>query len=316
MKKLIYVSVILFALLIPKSFSQLTVGVSPQILDLGEIEPGISKIARFYLVTSSKEKFFVYMKSTRDDIRTFTNDKYKDHINNYSEEDTNSWIEFLNNPVELQETVEKKTTKAGVPITGAREIIFILNVPENAEPGYHSGRIDLNPTSFGGSPSMLSIKAVVPLIYVFRVPGRAIREGKILDVSSGDYGTDGRLNLKIYFQNTGTVTLKTIGSAQIFDNRGILDSLSTNLDFVEPGKTVVFSGFWFPGNLKIGKYNATAELDYTTGLATKKSFIEVYERPVMPVAKVVEEEFIFPWWTMILIFIVIIIIAIYLYYKN
>ena len=72
-----FIFTISFLLIIPEYHAQLTVGVSPPVLYLGEIEPGTSKIARFYLVTSSQEKFFVYMTSTKDDIRIFKNTKYR-----------------------------------------------------------------------------------------------------------------------------------------------------------------------------------------------------------------------------------------------
>jgi hypothetical protein len=318
MQKIIFfILIISFLFILPEHYAQLNVGVSPPILDLGEIEPGTSKIARFYLVTSSKEKFLVQMSPTRDYISTFMNGKYKDFIYNYSEEDVSSWVEFLSNPVELKEVQESQNTKAGTPIAGAREIIFILKVPKNAEPGYHSGVINLNPASLHEAPSMISIKAVVPLKFIFKVPGKAIREGKILEVSSGNYDLDNRLNVNVYFQNTGTVTMG-VGPAvvNIFDERGLLDSLSSNFDYVKPGKTTIFSGFWFPKDIKLGKYNATAKIDYITDSAFKQSFIDVYERPTPPVGKVVEKEFVFPWWAIILLFIFVAIIALIYYYKS
>jgi hypothetical protein len=314
MQKIIYFIIIVsFLLLIPEYHAQLSVGVSPPILDLSEVESGTSKIARFYLVTSSKEKFFVYMSSTKDDINTFAN-QYKDFIYNYSEEDVSSWVEFLSNPVELKETSEGQNTKAGVPITGAREIIFILKVPKNAEPGYHSGVINLNPTNFKGAPSMIAIKSVVPLKFIFKVPGKAIREGKILEISSGNY-VNNKLSANVYFQNTGTVTMY-VGPAvvNIFDERGLLDSLSTNFNYVKPNQMFTFSGSWLPK--EFGKYNATAKIDYFTGSAFKQSIIDVYKQPTAPTGKAVEEEFVFPWWIVVLLFIVIVTIALIYYYKS
>jgi hypothetical protein len=310
-----FVFIISFILILPKLHAQLTVGVSPPILDLGELEPGTSKIARFYLVTSSKEKFFVYMNPTKDDLSSFAT-QYKDFVNNYSEEDVSSWVEFLSNPVELKETPEGQNTKAGVPIAGAREIIFILKIPKNAEPGYHSNVINLNPTNFKGAPSMIAIKAVVPLKFIFKIPGKAIREGKIMEISSGNY-VDDKLYANVYFQNTGTVTMGVgPGSVNIFDERGLLDSASLNFDYVKPGKTTTFFGFWFPKDIKLGKYDATAKINYFTGSASKQSIIDVYKRPTVPVGKVTEKEFVFPWWAIVLLFIVVAIIALIYYYKS
>jgi len=317
MRKIIYfVFITSFLFIIPAYNAQLSVGVSPPVLDLGEVKPGTSRIARFYLVTSSKDKFFVHMTPTQDDISTFKTTEYKDFVYNYSEENVISWVEFLSNPVELKEPQQKQRTKAGAPITGAREIIFILKVPEDAESGYHSGKISLDPTNFKGAPSMFAIKAVVPLKFVFKVPGKAIREGKIFEISSGNY-VDDKLFVNVYFQNTGTVTMGVgPGSVDIFDERGSLGSLSTNFAYVKPGETVTFSGFWFPEDVELGEYNAIATIGYFTGSVSKQSVIDVYKRPAPPVGKVVEEEFVFPWWAIILIFIVVVIIALYKYYKS
>jgi len=318
MRKITYfVFLISFLLIIPEYHAQLTVGVSPPLLDLGELEPGTSRIARFYLVTSSEEKFFVYMNPTKGGISTLMTSKYKDFVYNYSEEDISSWVEFLSNPVELKEPKERQITKAGVPIAGAREIIFILKIPDDAEPGYHWGTINLNPTTFEGAPSMITIKAVAPLKFIFKVPGKAIREGKILEISSGNYGVDGRLMVNVYFQNTGTVTMGVgPGSVNVFDERGSVGSLRTNFNYIKPGETATFYGFWFPEDIELGKYDATAKIDYVTGSAFKQSFIDVYKRPTLPVGKVVEEEFIFPWWVVVIIFIVVVIIALIYYYKS
>ncbi len=317
MKKIIFfIFLVSLLLIIPEYNAQLTVGVSPPILDLGELEPGTSKIAKFYLITSSKEKFFVYMNPVKIDIDTFMTTNYKDFINNYSEEDVHTWVEFLSNPVELKEIQEGQNTNAGIPIAGAREIIFILKVPKNAEPGYHYGMINLNPTTFEEAPSMVTIKAVVPLKFVFKIPGKAIREGKILEISSGSY-VDDKLYANVYFQNTGTVTIGVgPASVYIFDERGSLSSLSTNFDFVKPGETKIFSGFWFPKDIKLGRYNATAKINYFTGSAYKQSFIDVYERQMTPSGRVIEKEFVFHWWVIVLIFIVIAIIALLYYYKS
>jgi len=269
------------------------------------------------LVTSSEEKFFVYLNPTKDDISTFSTSKYKDFIYNYSEEDITSWVEFLSNHVELKKPQESQITKAGVPITGAIEIIFILKVPKNAEPGYHSSVISLNPTTYEGAPSMIAIKAVAPLKLIFKVPGKTIREGKILEISSGNYVSDGRLMVNVYFQNTGTVTMGVgPGRVNILDERGLLSSLATNFNYVKPGETIKFFGVWSPENVELGEYNATANIGYFTGSASKQSIIDIYEMPTPPVGKVVEKEFVFPSWSIILILIIIAVIALIYYYKS
>jgi hypothetical protein len=314
--ELVLSALFLFVFFIPFSRAQLTVGVSPPALYVGEIEPGTYKIVNFNLITSSEDVFLVSLVSVKGNINIFNHDEYKDFILNYSEEDVSSWVEFNSNPVELKRADEKLTTKAGSTITGAKEITFIIHVPKNAEPGYHTGKINFDPRAPPGYGGMFTIETVVPFTYIFKVPGLAVRGGKIFDVVSSDCSGK-NLVLEIFFRNTGTVTFfPNAGKVEIFDRRNrTIDTLYTPTNYIKPGEMKRFKIAWNVEDLALGSYDASARVDYVTGSASKKSTIEVFECPsAPPTAKVIERAYAFPWW--ILVIIVIIIATIYLFLKR
>lgn len=312
---ILFITSLLFLLLIPSSSAQITIAVSPGVLDIGKIEPGTSRIARFSLITpSNPENFLVYLRAIRGNSIVFKSSGYKNFLSNYSEEDVSSWVDFISNPVELNQTLENQEPWKGNKIRGARTITFILHVPEDAEPGYHTGFVPLD-IEYLGAKRMISINAVAQLTFIFMVPGNAIREGKILSMSSGSYRDSG-LNIGVFFKNTGTVTIETEpAKIEILDKRGnVIDTATLNSARIKPGELRSLTGLWHLKDVDYGFYNATVEIGYLTGSAFKESTIEVYKPTVPPSPRVVEEEFVFPWW--VLLALIIIIIAVYLFYKS
>jgi len=296
--KLFILSSLTFLLLFSVSNAQLSVGVSPPSLDLGEIEPGTSKIVKFNVVAVSKDISVVRLSASRGSTDLITR---KDILLNLSEEDISSWVEFISNPVKLKET--ETSLRTGGRIKGAKEIAFILHVPKDAEPGYHIGLINLHPV-IPASSRMFTLQSIVPFTFIFKVPGKAIRDGRIMELSSGRYD-HGRLEVNVYFKNTGTVTLRPKpAKIEIFDeDNKILASLTTDCQVIKPGEIKRLTAFWSVNGMEIGNYNATAEVDYLTGISRKKSMIQLY-RPLLPPARVVQKPARFPWWILALIIII------------
>jgi len=306
-------SIVFFFTLFIAGVHAQSVGVSPPILDLGEIKPGESKIATFYIVTISEEVSLVQLTKVKGNLDFFNKNEYRDKLFNYSEENILSWIEFINNPVEVKKTDDSLKTKTGTRIRGAKEVNFIVHISKNAEPGYHMAIINLNPLS-AEPGKMFTIKAIAPLTFIFKVPGKAIREGRILEVSSGSYYNNG-LILDIFFQNTGTVSMSALpAEIKIFGkNSSLIGIVNSPYVYTKPGELKHISALWDVKNVEYGKYNVNATINYFSGHTSKESTIEVYERPELPPARVVEKEFIFPWWVFV---ILIVIILAYIYYKR
>jgi hypothetical protein len=287
-----------------------SIGVSPSFINLGELERGSTKIVKFFLVTPSTEPFLVYLESDRGSLDFFSSDKYKNLTSNYSEQDTISWVEFLKNPFELTPSNESLKTKGG-EIRGWREVSFLLNVPKNAEPGYHLINVRPNPSLPAETLGQAGARviAIVPITILFKVQGDAKREGVILDVTSGNYAGN-RFVINTYFQNIGTATISAIASQSVYSNDKSIANISSSKELIKPGELKILKAYLPADVISFGDYNVFTTVSYTTGYASKNSTITISQLPAA-ITKPVE----FPWWVMILILILLITIFIYKWYK-
>jgi len=311
--KNILISILFLTFIIPEIHAQ-SVGVSPPFLNLGEIQPGTSKIATFQIVTASEEVSLVQLGKAKGSIDFLRKGEYNYALMNYSEQDILPWIEFISNPVEMTKIEDLSKTKAGGTIKGAKEINFIIKVPKDAEPGYHMGIITLTPLNIQTN-KLVVIQAIVPLTFIFKVPGKAVRDAKIFEVSTNGY-YNGNLILDIFFQNTGTVTFSILPvEVKIFDKKNnFIDEFTSYTVYVKPGEMKHISALWEKKDVELGNYNAEVKIDYMSGYALKKSNIELYSPQQIPPARVVEKEFVFPWWVVIVL--VIVVIVAYMYYRG
>lgn len=291
------------------SFAQsgLFVGVSPPIVDLGQVETGTTNLVKFFVVTTSEETFLVSLQPENGRL-DFFDFNYKNSIFNYSEESTAGWVKFLSNPVELKPQNETLTTGYG-NINGWREIDFLLEIPKDAEPGYHL--ISINPvpsqpsTSTGGVGAQLV--ALTSVNVIFNITGSATREGVILDTTSGDH-TSSDLDIDTYFQNVGTTTISARAIQKIYDKDGnFITEISSPTSYVKPKEVNVLESPLPLTGLSFGDYKIFTSVSYTTDTAYKNSTISI--TPETLAEKPKPEEF--PVW----IFIVIIIIIAFIIYR-
>jgi len=305
-----------FAILPLSSFAakEFSVGISPSILDAGEIERGSSKILSFYVVTVSEEELLVQLSTMEGKLDFFDRLDYKNLVFNYSEEECSSWVEFLRNPIEIIPTGETLETVGGGIIRGWTEVNFIINVPEDADPGYHNVMISPLPfvTTEYGERMGIAIRTVIDMPILFQVPGTAIRKGNILDVSSGNYAGN-KLEINTFFENTGTVTVSAKAeSIKIYDKYGrLVETLRSNLDYVKPGETIALKSYLDVKDLDLGEYDVIANISYSTGYASKESTIIIYEKPAVVEPVPSEELPEFPLWLLIILVIIIITYMIY-----
>jgi hypothetical protein len=270
-----------------------TVGVSPPVVDMGLMEKDSSNLVKFYIVTVSPDPLTVRLDPDRGTLDFFNRGAYRDVVFNYSEENTKTWAEIFVNPVELLPT----DPAVGYGIRGSREVNFLLNVPKNAEPGYHL--LIIKPYPLTQQEDMgragANIVAITPVSILFRVNGYAERSGRIVDVTYNGG------NLETYFKNTGTVSITARASNKIAGQEAL-----SSTDIVKPGE---LHKFMAPISLKAGDYGVATRVEYTTGSATFDSTLTVTQT----VAAVAEnQEAGFPIWIVIII-ILIIVFSIVLY---
>jgi hypothetical protein len=284
---------------------RLFVGVSPSIIDLGEIERGTTNLVKFYIVTISEDPILVSLEPENGRLDFFDNN-YVNSILNFSEEDTASWVKFLSNPVELKPQNETLSTNYE-SIKGWREVDFLLEVPRNAEAGYHLIKVKPTPieTSVTKEAVGANVIAITSINVIFKIPGDAKREGMILDSTPGKYGQN-NLEINTYFQNTGTTTITAKAIQRVYDkDRNFITEISSPKLFVKPSEVKTLNSFLPLTNLSFGDYQVLTTVSYTTDSAYKNSTISISSEALLVRPKEDSLSWIF--------IIIIIIIAIMIY---
>jgi len=272
-----------------KSFQ---VGVSPLILNLGELERGTTKVASFSIITSSDESFMVDVKAARGDMGFF--DERTEMLKEYSEVDASGWVEFMNNPIYLDTELEGEDPG----IKRFEEIRFLVKVPEDAEPGYHLVELVPTPRVPSGRITGVNVVAITKINMFFRVSGEAVRSGELLDINAEIAGP--RTKFDLFFQNTGTVTMSAkANEIEIYDQENnIIGKMMSNTGSVEPGGMLVLNGY-YNSPLQPGDYRVFANISYFSDHVEGESDVWIEVPVVVPAGKIVEAV-VFPWWVVVL----------------
>lgn len=303
--------VIFFTFFLQKTFAakEFSVGVSPSIIELGEVYPDSSKPVSFFIVTASDETVLVYLEPRDAQIDFFNKPNYNEYVNFYSEESTTGWIQTFSNPVELKPSGEISTL--GGSVKGWREVNFLLNIPKNAEPGYHLVKIFPKPALPTGAIGQVGVQiaAITPVTILFKVPGNVIRQGKILDITTGRQ-IGNNLELLTHFINTGTVTISArANDIKIYDKDGSLKaSLASGTKTIRPGEKYVFTAMLPLNDIKDGDYLVSSNVNFVTGDVQKNSTVKIYTKLVPVPTGVVSKPFEIPLWVLLLIAFLIILI--------
>lgn len=313
MEKTIFFLIILFLFSVQEVYArQFSVGVSPSLINLDEISQGSSKPISFFIVTVSDETLLVYLEPREALIDFFDNPNYKNYLFNYSEEPTSGWIQTFSNPVELKP--EEGIRTLGGTIKGWREINFLLNIPEDAEPGYHLVRIFPKPALPTGSLGQVGVQiaALTPLTVLFNIPGKSIRQGKILDVTLGRL-IGNNLELLIHFLNTGTVTISArANDIKIYKDGNSIANLTSETKKIKPGEKQTFTALLPLNGIEPGEYDVYTKVNFLTDETEKISKVKIYpEVVVAPPPPVVPKPIEIPPWLIILIAFILISILIY-----
>jgi len=282
------------------------VGVSPSLINLGDVEMDSTELVNFYIITPSEEDLLVKLEPFRANLDFFKNPQHQLLITNFSEEDVTSWVKILENPVLLEINNEPLGGSSGT-IKGSREISFLLEIPKDAEPGLHLVNINPIPTTPSGGADAVGTRvvAITSENILFNVVGEALRDGKILDVELGKY-IGNRLEIKTYFKNTGTVTITARADQKIYKDSVVLKEFSSSVEEIKPEEIKTIKSYINVENLDYGEYQIKTLVDFTTGNTSLSSSVVL----IGPVS-VPEEETLIPIWLIVLILILLILIIIY-----
>lgn len=232
-----------------------SIGLSPNYIDLGQLEKGSSHSVSFKVFSQSSESVIVKMESYTSGTDTIKA-KYPEMLDSFSEEEVSSWISFVKNPVEME--------PASADSRSWKEINFFLNIPSNAEPGYHA--VILRPSLYIPDEKMGTVGSrvigVTSFMVIFYVKGNAVREGTILDVVKSGY-SGGRIEFSTHFQNTGTVTIYAKSSSTSGSSKG-----SSASDKVAPEEIKVMKSYLSSEGLSCSSNcQMETKVEYVTGSA-------------------------------------------------
>jgi hypothetical protein len=284
---------------------RLFVGVSPPVVDMGTLERGTTNVVKFYAVTVSDQPLVVYLECENGRLDFFDN-HYQNSIYNFSEEDTASWVRFMSNPVELRPQNSSLST-GYESIKGWREVSFLLEIPMDAEPGYHLIRVKPSPQVTSTQSTGAMVVAVTSINIIFEVLGDAQRKGIILDTVNEPAGNN-VLNVNTYFQNIGTETVSAKATQKIYDkDNNFVKEMSSATEYVKPKEVRSLVSVMSLTGLSMGDYQMFTTVSYTTDSAYKNSTLAITQETFKAPA-VKQEDF-----TMLIFILAIVIIAVAIY---
>ena len=301
------------------SILALSIGITPLVIDLGEVERGKDYVFEFYITSDTSKELVVDIISQPpkwDFYYPTRKRSYNFNASLASEEDVSKWLIIFDNPTIIPAKEKNFIAHNGKIIRAKKKIRVLLRIPRDAEPGYHAGVVHLSPrVNFGGMGIGVNIITVVDLFYIFKVEGRAIRKAEIKGFMSHRIGD--REKVSVLVKNTGTVTLRVFANpAFIYKGNETKAVLTSPPLILKPGSEGTVSMFWDVREEEIGIYNISATIDWLTGSEHKEGVIEVQERPKTTIGFVpARKKTGFPFFVFIIPLLIIIILMIR-WYRN
>ncbi|OYT55093.1 MAG: hypothetical protein B6U72_00385 [Candidatus Altiarchaeales archaeon ex4484_2] len=252
----------------------ISIGSAPGVYDLGLVDPGDKIVFRYYLITTSTSDLLVNAGYIAAHRGMYFNEKKNPYVfipSQASEESIADWVTIVKNPVLVSPATKKTIYLPGGGVVRANGYVDIrLQVPDDAEPGFHVGAVNLNPILSGaGRGTGVSTLAVTRPVFVFQVSGEAVRMGEIVNII-GERTGESNARINVMFKNTGMETMSVkLSYLKIFDKVGnVIANLDSGLTYSKPGEVKVLPVDWNDERVKPGVYRMEAKVSYTTGYAT------------------------------------------------
>lgn len=241
-----------------------SVGTTPGTYEAGELDPGETYEGTYYISTRFTEAFTLEPTFNDDSAPLTGNEDIGQEV---SEQDFGEWVSV--SPAEIDPN-SSLVTELGDGSSTTRydgQVDFVVDVPEDAEPGYRRGYFRLNPDlgGDGEGAGARTIGEVMPTLF-FRVSGHAERGIEVNNVRGVRVGED-TVQLIMQLQNTGTVTTTFEGGEiTILDSSGNdVDELGLNSAKLSPGEVAEIDTTWSSDSVEGGDYQVEGLGDYRTG---------------------------------------------------
>jgi archaellum component FlaG (FlaF/FlaG flagellin family) len=268
--RLLVIMLVAAMLCAPGTASALSVGIAPPVIDAGDMLPGESRHMEFYIITDHEKDLLVELSKKKPSRSFFDPTKgrfrYSFDAEKASEEDASGWLTLMESSVIVPPEKRLYYLEGGGMANANRKIGVIITVPEDAEPGYHSGVVSPYP-SLGaqGGGTALGIISVVEMGYVVNVLGDTRRDAEIAGFSFRK--TDPETgSIIVLVKNTGTVTISARADhIRIHDssNQTLREGKSNDV-YISPGEVGKLDMDFSTMNLE-GVYGVSAHVEWLTG---------------------------------------------------
>lgn len=319
--KLYRVPALLFILVLTTGVASAEyVGVAPGVSDVGTVEPGETYEVKFYLVTNIQDTFQVTPSYTRPNPSIYqaeNNRRYDFVPENASQERIEEWVSFPRETYNVDPSTSKAVSLSDGGVANAKgTITTYLEIPEDAEPGYHAGGVNINPdlSSSASGGAAVSTLGLSQFIFVFRVPGVAKRSLEIREVNALR-SSEGGARIDYLVKNNGTTTVRlNRGNTYLYNQFGNqTGTLTYGGQYIEPGDTKIIHNYWKDDDLESGEYRIRGEMNYLTGQSFIDDTISISDYVQIESTGSGEEGQLIPWW---LVVMVLVLVGVLLYYME
>ena len=261
----------------------LGIGAAPGTINFGDVYRGKRYVGQSYILTTSKNKIVVSLRYAEPHMAWMVHPGARTDYNlsQASEEDISKWISFPQNPVLIDPSYKTYIRLAnGETIAANKKIAFYLNIPRNAEPGYHMGSISIDPQMSSELGTGVSTIGISRIVFTFKVPGRVERDFSIISIEARRSSAND-VEFDILVKNKGTVTTSfRISEVKVFDSEGnIVTVISSGWSKLRPGETGIIPVYWHPKTNVAGKpFTVKAKISWNYGESSYTQDVRIPEK--------------------------------------
>ena len=255
-----------------------SLGVAPAYIDFGTLQRGETEEITLFVTSNSDSPFNVkgsYQSPFNSE--TFSAGSGNARV---SEEDISEWITFIQDTYAVTPDEGTQVTLTdGLSVLSNGNITFELEIPRNAEPGLHSGRIRVSPQTSGGTGYGASVVTQSSTKIQFRVPGEAERDLELVDVN-GYRVRENTVRIDTQIRNRGTVTATANSTRFLIENfvGENMESISGGSVKLQPQESEWVTSYWTGEDIQAGDYTLKGSVSYITGKSFSTRGFSINER--------------------------------------
>ncbi|MFQ3308439.1 MAG: hypothetical protein ACI977_000675 [Candidatus Nanohaloarchaea archaeon] len=256
------------------SVSAQSTGAAPSLQSLGDVQPGQTVQATIYVTGTSYEEPYAIKPEAVEPLASKFLDASSSPIpvQSYSEESTVEWVSFDQETYTIDPTNSTPyVLPNGAEVNANGELTLTVRIPNDAEPGWHSGAVQLNPQTGGGTGFGASARTVSQPTFVFNVqtaeePERLLEVVDARGIRTGE--NTARIDMRIANRGTVTTTIRN-SDIDVLDriNNQKIGELSLGFQSLEPGRSQVVSTSFNSEAISQGSYVLNGSIDYSSSRA-------------------------------------------------